>query len=440
MSFSIEFKWIPRQFGELLDQETFAELKIVVGDHVLTRLLDENSQTVRESIYVSAMDVAEWLVMNWWRLRWEPQAAGSDWDMAHRLPAIGQGYVWPDISFSSDWNAVLIDAFPRRERVGLVQFLFPELHVAIPVKAFEKEVDRFVSAVLSRVRDKVGIVNERSKILCDLWDELRTEWSNPELTRWRKLEAMAGFDPGEAPDQFYQVIPEAELKWGLQAVEELAATARNETPELIDQIKRLPESSKETLHFADLIENLGTIKLISREGEPWVRGHEMAKKVRKKLGLDVSPLSTKDFAELAGVSPRYLQESSISADLSIDAGFRSTHSKDVKCVLRGKRETSRRFAMARLVGDEIFHAGKEPLLPLTKAKTSRQKFQRAFAQELLCPLEGVLEITGLSGVDDDRVEMASDYFQVSPMTIRTTLVNRMGYSRESLDRYVIDFD
>jgi hypothetical protein len=74
--------------------------------------------------------------------------------------------------------------------------------------------------------------------------------------------------------------------------------------------------------------------------------------------------------------------------------------------------------------------------PLTRAKTARQKFQRAFAAELLCPFE---ELQGMlpAAPEDDDVETAARHFEVSPLLVRTSLVNKGTLPRERLSGRVI---
>jgi Zn-dependent peptidase ImmA (M78 family) len=72
------------------------------------------------------------------------------------------------------------------------------------------------------------------------------------------------------------------------------------------------------------------------------------------------------------------------------------------------------------------------LLPATRLYTQRQKFQRAFAQEFLCPYTELKSYLGSGRLDDEAIEDAASYFQVSPLLIRTTLVNKGMLERNVL--------
>ena len=56
--------------------------------------------------------------------------------------------------------------------------------------------------------------------------------------------------------------------------------------------------------------------------------------------------------------------------------------------------------------------------------------QRAFAAELLCPFASVNDMLDADYSEEKQNDVA-DYFRVSPMTIRTQLVNRRRIDRES---------
>lgn len=54
----------------------------------------------------------------------------------------------------------------------------------------------------------------------------------------------------------------------------------------------------------------------------------------------------------------------------------------------------------------------------------RQKFQRAFAQEVLCPWAALEAFVGPDEPDDDMIGAAAWHFHVSQRLIETTLVNK----------------
>ena len=63
---------ITKMPGTVEDESTLSEILIQVEQTTLTHVLDMKTQQVRTGANLSAYRLAEWLIWNWWRLRWEP--------------------------------------------------------------------------------------------------------------------------------------------------------------------------------------------------------------------------------------------------------------------------------------------------------------------------------------------------------------------------------
>ena len=61
-----------------------------------------------------------------------------------------------------------------------------------------------------------------------------------------------------------------------------------------------------------------------------------------------------------------------------------------------------------------------------------QKFERGFAQELLCPWQELDEFTNNSGLDEEGITEAAEHFQVSRLVVLSTLVNKQKLPRTRL--------
>jgi hypothetical protein len=72
---------------------TLGGIEIFAAGHPLRLVEDKCTGAVHSFANRSAYDLALWFAANWWRLRREPERAGTDWAMSHRLAAIGGGYV-----------------------------------------------------------------------------------------------------------------------------------------------------------------------------------------------------------------------------------------------------------------------------------------------------------------------------------------------------------
>ena len=89
---------------------------------------------------------------------------------------------------------------------------------------------------------------------------------------------------------------------------------------------------------------------------------------------------------------------------------------------RAEHERAPSAVFIVLVSRQMNYAG-ERLLPATRTYSYRQKVQRAFAAEFLSPFASVDEMLSGDYSEDTQNDIA-EHFNVSPMTIRTQLVNR----------------
>jgi hypothetical protein len=123
---------------------------------------------------------------NWWRLCWEPERRGIDWRMTHSLPAIGGGYVWPDVTIHSDGELVLVQARPTVDKEWEPVRHLEHYDCNVPVGEFEEAIESFVDSVLRRL---AGCQIEGTELHL-LWQELSRERLDPAVAPVRRLEAL----------------------------------------------------------------------------------------------------------------------------------------------------------------------------------------------------------------------------------------------------------
>ena len=167
--------------------------------------------------------------------------------------------------------------------------------------------------------------------------------------------------------------------------------------------------------------------------EAWQIGKELAGMLRSQEKLNVKSISNRQLAQCAG-----LKESAIS-DLSNHwekMSFRFKNDNSVsKLTLRPKWETGRRFELARLIGDlvarEFWKLPEERLSPATGASSYRQKLQRAFAAEFLCPIEYIDEISGKDYTPEKQRKVAKE-FNVSEQVVSWQIWNHNRIRESSI--------
>lgn len=424
----------PLDHGPAEERAGFGLLEINVNGRQMTEGYDEYAQGYAAGPRVSGYHFAEWLVWNWWRLRWEPgppenlgPAIPRRWDEAHRTATIGEGYVWPNVVISSDGFRCAVMAEPSKETTAVpYRYLGAARMEVVAAGDLETAIDRFTRQIL----DVIDGAELRATNLHRLWDDLSTERNDPDIARFRRLEARLGFDPDEIDERTVASRLDDARVIGDYAVEELAAHAAHlGTGTNVVSASELRQVSRRHGFEA----NANDAVRLSLEKQNWAEcparqiGEGAARAVRVQESLGFEPISNSRLADLAGTTVNAIEnisERSNRLSFSIaEDGQRS------RVALRPKWETGRRFDLARLIGDRLLD-GAEPLSPATQSHSYRQKAQRAFAAELLSPYEAVADMLGTDTSEEHQAE-AAEHFQVPPLAIWTMLVNKGHVSQES---------
>jgi Zn-dependent peptidase ImmA (M78 family) len=150
--------------------------------------------------------------------------------------------------------------------------------------------------------------------------------------------------------------------------------------------------------------------------------------LRGQQRLEGHLISDKQLAELAGVQVAALSDRRGAPGISFALDENHIRSR---IVLRSKWHEGRRFELARLLGDRIAGPKGGKLFPATRAYTYRQKMQRSFAAEFLSPFDAV-DVILQGDYSTENQQDVAQYFEVSPLTIRTLLVNHGRLEREEL--------
>lgn len=425
---SIKLDWNLLESGSPEERASFAAINITAHGASLTVGHDRLLQSVREAPYLSAYHLAEWLAWNWWRLRWEPRKTSMDWELSHAMSSIGNGYIWPNIHILSDGQNITLVSRPTPERDRTPYRYITDAVSFISTADFEGEIDLFIETVLRRLDDyQVAKSN-----LADIWQAVLAERQDPVLGQQRKLEALLGEDPGEIDEALLHELLDQAVLTGTTAIEEIAANrAPGQDVPNIGALIELARIKGVQARLEDRI-RLDSSVVDTQETPAWKVGANAAQRLRATLRLAPDDtISNCKLAEVYGAPPSLLNDSSalpidLSLSLTDQCGQKS------RILLRSKWKTGRRFELARLLGDHITHTTDDPMRPVTRSNTYRQKVQRAFAAELLSPFQAVDEI--LKG--DYSMESQQDvahHFDVSELTIRTLLVNHNRINRSELD-------
>lgn len=414
-------RWVEASQGEPEISATVAWLDIAINGFSLTRHEDIWAKTVRDHVLVSVYPLAMWFVGSWWRLNHEPlpiiRQPGHGWRMTHELGAANHGYVWPHVVFMPEGETMQVWAGSTLAPGQSVQYLQGlDAPRPLALQSFQQSIQNFVAQVLDRLDAKQLATTD----LMNLWGVLQEDLADPATTRRRKLEAELGFDPEECPEDFLETI----LKWGLRmgdtALSEIApAIASQDEEPVVTALEKLadtrgvvgtPEVSAATIEHATY-------------GLPWERAVHDARALRQSIGNISEPIKSHDLYQLLGLSRSAALKAPIGEKHLPVAVAMLTKSNQVKFVPRKRNATGQRFEFARFLGEYMRQSNhKERWLVSTDLSTSRQKYQRAFAAEFLCPIEPLIAF-----LDGDfssyAIEKAADKFDVSEMTVRGLLQN-----------------
>lgn len=421
------------------ERAAFGMLAITANGCSLTEGLDARSREFRQGPHVSGYPLAEWFAWNWWRIRWElgrpsVEEAAIRWDFAHRMPTIGEGYAWPNITIFSDGKESFLASRPSEcPEAVLFRYFGAPGQQTVPAGELEEAIDGFVEKVLMQLDGR----ELRATNLHHLWAELKEERENPELVRFRRFEAQLGCDPDEADEAAIERRLSDAAALGEEALCEVAADTavrglaldRMVSAEDIAAIAEeagFDSAPKDAIALSDPIAapEAGT-------APAWRLGEQVAQMIRHQENLDGQMLSDETLANFAGTTRGAISDPHRhSGDFSFVLDRDDRHAR---LSLRSRWKTGRRFELSRLIGDRLFAghlchlAGR--LLPATRTYSYRQKMQRAFAAELLCPFAAMDEM--LAGdYSEDRQNDIAEHFNVSPMTILTQLRNKRRIDEE----------
>lgn len=419
------------------ERATFGMLRIGLNDRSLTEGFSYYLDGSRTGPMAAGAPLAEWLAWNWWRLAYEPKLPGNNpesdhsimWGIAHCMASAGDGYVWPNITVSSDGVRTLITSAPSEPDAKPYRY-FGAHPVVLPTEVWIDAVDKFMSMVIERL-SAAGLKNADAALL---WNDVIAERNDPETRKIRRLQAMMGHEPDEESDEavIKQLIAD-EARLGETAVTEIAAGqagrgAGHRLPVTAADFEAAAESSGVSACAEDAAV-LSEQMHIDHNIPAWRVGHDAARALRREIGNDSRPIDDAGLAECAGAQNSAV-ENAISLDCAVSFYLGSADkSSDGRLVLRSRHPKSRRFDLARIVGDFLC-CSSDKLLPATKAKTYRQKFQRAFAGEFLCPFNVIDERLAGDYEDEEQYGEIADEFRVSPLLIRTQLMNHGCIERD----------
>jgi hypothetical protein len=434
MDLRFEQQWASGGAQEPELNSTMANLALHIGPHCLTQNEDTWSKTVKDTVVVSAYPLAMWLASSWWRLNHEPLPAqgtqpNMGWRMAHELAAAGQGYVWPQVVLAADGEDITVWARPslqaNQQSVRYLQGL--ELPATVPLHGFRRAVDHFIQATISRLE----AMGHAESDLSGLWQLVQEDRNQPLHAQYRRIEAAMGYDPDECPEDIMARALQINSWMGDDAFAELAPVYGN---------------GKAQARLADIEPWVGGVGLVGRPTAPlhlsrsvahrfpWQRGVDAARALRKQLAPASAELGNTQLYDLLGLTAAQVDSwappARAQATLAVPQGGGA-----FKYLPRKRHPQAKRFEYARMLGDHVLGTS-DAWMASTDFSTARQKAQRAFAAEFLCPIDGLIEFLN-EDFSESSLSEAAEHFDVSSNTVFSLLANNghidRAYSGDASD-------
>jgi len=422
---------------------TCARIQISLKDTYITEHEDSFSHTVREDVLLSAYPLALWFATNWWRILYEPRPSNgptkTEWRISHEMPSANEGYIWPVLIFESEGPSIALTV-PRRagSKVDALRYLNTQ---ASPVYVWRNGLETSLREFINETVSRLEAMNVKDTELARLWAEVQDESRSPDDSAYRILEACLGYDPDEAPHILVEQLLEFKNLAGFDTILELAPSLYGSQSQPFIDLRVLASSAIGSSGFSGKpsIPQLAYKPSLAALIAPWKQASKAALELRQKLSIGLGKLSTNTLCDLLGLSSGALDvDESPFGDLPVSLGIRHADGntryflRSLKRADESVMQKSIRFQLARLVGDELIREStNQGWLACTESRTWRQAFQRAFAAELLCPPDIIVEkCRSLSATLANEVieDVASEY-EVSEMVV----MNHIQNSQASLE-------
>lgn len=419
MTFRIDTHW---EAERDVDDADVAQISLLANDELLTQLVDAETRTNRPFFETSALSLAFFFVDKWWRLRHETlgdlRYPSIEWRLRHELSAASGGILWPPMMIYGVGERVTFAMAPNHRQVAGPTRYIPFDPVAVDGKAYEDGVDAFFVRVMSEAG-----AHPDAGAFKNMVEQLARERQDPSVSAWRVLEACLGFDPDEAPDEVMEAMTAFESRLGEDAVEEAAVAAPGaESPAILEAAVAASEASSIVVDMSEL-ETVDPWHNMQPGTVPWRLAENAARQLRARLG-NPATLAGGELTNLLKIRAEDFRRAEATA-INLPYAAMLSDGRRRQLAMQMQPERLRRFEAARMIGDEMWskHAR---FGVVSRSKSDRQKFQRAFAKALLAPFSELRRHVDPERADPRQITEAADFFDVDRSVIRAILVDK-GY-------------
>lgn len=425
-SVRFESRWLDSEpTGDIADV-TFADLSIRVGTDTVTSVLETTPQgertRYRDHVVVPLLSVAEWLVSNWWHLWYEipdTRYPRPEFDSRHDLAHAGEGFLLPRLKMFPNADRIHLQWSNWKPRHARTEFI-GEGQAVVGRQELESEFRALIEAVLTRLRGIPG-GTEVCEFLSSDWEAINS--LGEDEVEFAQAAALLGIDPFDVQDSVADAIVEFWETSQPSIRQEALASADEETLSSVgkwlrDSLARLEESDHGT-GWAAVREAAPT----ESSAAPRTRGYALADRVRCHLGAGEGKF------EFDASGPLALPNLPLQPPCRRIQGLVASNAPTCASAPSG-RETSKRFVLARALGDYIGRSEAGPGI-LNSLATDRQAQSRAFAAQFLAPADSIRARLDDGHHEDGVIDEIGSEFGVSSEVIRRQIVNHQLAGRQA---------
>lgn len=384
MKFSVEWQDDARNVA-LEERATVADLRLWISQQNVTlHIVDGDTE---DYLTMPLYSLAEGLAHEWWTLFGGRDRAISL--ITHRM-----GYAVPDVRLAFDGSAFEIASFQRTYDNPDVRFWAGSSEVLTRDEA-EKTLDDFISSVVERLSNKE--VHGTGTAL--RWKRVKDSRLDPDETSFCEAAGALGLDPYQVDDAAAAAIDRASRMFSAEPLAELLAGTRpaRVMPVLdwVEAVERRPAYRSRVADLRNVAAEAAKSAPCNEAERGWALGYRRARATRKALALSSAHRfkSHKSLATLLGAGGQFSLAPRIDGIRALrhdDDDVTRIHLRD-----HGRApfaQAAESFTFARAVGDVVCFPSptRSPVNDLHDA--TRQAAGRAFAAELLAPVEEILSM------------------------------------------------
>lgn len=183
---------------------TWSQLKILVGDRCISRVVDRRVRGERDSLFISLYPIAEWLTFHWWHLLYEvenPDRESFSSYVRRHSPWFGrEGYSFPKLALIPTGEKIRLQWTPWLDVSRRLEFIEPAGSALLEIGQVKEALFDFITAVAERLGSE-GLVHTP---LQSEWDSLNS--TQPDEAQFCRFASMLGLDPYDLEDYERQKI------------------------------------------------------------------------------------------------------------------------------------------------------------------------------------------------------------------------------------------